>query len=240
MSDVTQSDQSEEEQSEQKGQSRVVFLVSGGLLLAAVLAYFLVADFQQFVDEAIRVLTSDDEAKIKEWVSGFGAWGPVFIVVAMVAQMFLIIIPSVVLMVVSTLAYGSLWGSLLSFLAVLIASSIAYYIGLHAGYALVERLIGKKAEEKVEHYIQEYGVWAIVLFRVSPFLSNDAISFVAGIGEMRYPKFILATAAGIIPLIAAIAYVGQDTETLEKSMLWVTGATVVGFGAYLIYRRVKK
>lgn len=134
------------------------------MLLGGVLCYFLVADFQQLVDEAIRILTSDDEAKVKEWVSGFGAWGPVFIVTAMVAQM----------------------------------------------------------------------------FRVSPFLSNDAISFVTGIGEMRYPKFILATAGGIIPLIAAIAYVGQDTETLEKSMLWVTGATVVGFAAYLIYRRAKK
>ena len=160
-----------------------------------------------------------------------------FIVVAMVVQMFLIVIPSVVLMVVSTLAYGPLWGSLLSCLAVLIASSLAYFIGLHAGNTLVKRLIGKKAEEKVEHYIQEYGAWAIVLFRVSPFLSNDAISFVAGIGEMRYPKFILATAVGIIPLIA---YVGQDTETLEKSMLWVTGATVLGFAAYVIYRRTKK
>ena len=227
-------------QSEEKGQSRALFLVSGGLLLGSVLCYFLVADFRQFVDEAIRILTSDDEAKIKEWVSGFGLWGPVFIVVAMVVQMFLFVIPSVVLMVVSTLAYGPLWGSLLSCLAVLIASSLAYYIGLHTGYALVERLIGKKAEEKVEHYIQKYGVWAIVLFRVSPFLSNDAISFVAGIGEMRYPKFILATAAGIIPLIAVIAYVGQDTETLEKSMLWVTGATVLGFAVYLIYRRTKK
>ncbi len=235
MSDVPQQDQPEK-----KGQSQAVFLVSGGLLLGGVLCYFLVNDFRQFVDEAFRILTSDDEARIKEWVSDFGAWGPVFIVVAMIAQMFLIVIPSVVLMVVSTLAYGPLWGSLLSCLAVLIASSLAYFIGLHAGYALIARLIGKKAEEKVEHYIQEYGVWAIVLFRVSPFLSNDAISFVAGIGEMRYPKFILATAAGIIPLIAVIAYVGQDTETLEKSMLWVTGATVLGFAVYLIYRRTKK
>ena len=57
---------------------------------------------------------------------------------------------------------------------------------------------------------------------------------------MRYPKFILATAAGIIPLIAVIAYVGQDTETLEKSMLWVTGTTVLGFVGYVIYRRTKK
>lgn len=229
-----------ENQPKEKGQSRWVLLASGALLLGVVLAYFLIADFQRFADEAFRVLTSDDEAMIKEWVGNFGVWGPVFIAVAMVAQMFLIVIPSVVLMVVATLAYGPLWGSLLSGVSVLLASSVAYYIGLHAGYTLVERLIGKKAEEKVEHYIQKYGAWAIVLFRVSPFLSNDAISFVAGIGEMRYPKFILATATGIIPLILMIAYVGQDTETLEKSMVWVSALTALGFLAYIIYQRAKK
>ena len=224
---------------EQQSQSLWIFVISGLLIAGVVLCYFLIPDFRQFADEAIRILTSDDQEKIEQWVSGFGAWGPVFIVAAMVAQMFLIVIPSVVLMVVSTLAYGPFWGSLLSLVAVLVASSIAYFIGLHAGNAFIDKLIGKKAEEKVGHYIEQYGVWAIILFRVSPFLSNDAISFVAGIGDMRYLKFIAATAAGIIPLIGAIAYVGKDTETLENSMLWISAITVVAFAAYFIYKRMK-
>ena len=220
-------------------QSQWVFIVSGMLLAGGVLCYFIVPSFQQFVDEAIQVLSSDDQEQIEQWVSSFGAWGPAFIITAMVAQMFLIVIPSVVLMVVSTLAYGPVWGSLLSFVAVLLASSIAYYIGLHLGNAFVDKLIGEKAEEKVNRYVEEYGIWAIVLFRVSPFLSNDAISFVAGIGEMRYCNFIVATAGGIIPLIGVIAYVGKDTETLETSMIWIFAATAVAFAGYFAYKRLK-
>ena len=230
----------EAEQRQQQSQSRLVFLISGGLVTAAILSYFLVPDFQRFVDEAVAVLTSDDQLRIERWVSGFGVWGPVFIVVAMVVQIFLIVIPSVVLMVVATLAYGPWWGSLLSLLAVLVASSLAYYVGWHAGQALVDKLIGEKAEAQVNHYIRKYGVWAIVLFRVSPFLSNDAISFVAGVGEMRYPKFIAATAGGIAPLIAVIAYVGKDTETLESSMIWVSALTAAAFVGYLVYQKAIK
>ena len=227
------------EAEEQEQQSRWVFIISGIIILSLVGAYFVVPSFQQFVNQAIDVLTSNDQQRIKTWVSGFGVGGPLFIIAAMIAQMFLIIIPSVVLMVVSTLAYGPLWGSLLSLTAVLVASSIAYYIGWHTGQAVVDKLIGKKAEEKMNHYIQTYGAWAIVLFRVSPFLSNDAISFAAGIGEMRYLKFILATAVGIVPLIAVIAYVGQDTETLESSMLWISGITAVAFVGYFIFKKTK-
>lgn len=224
---------------EQQRQSRLVFIVSSVLLAGLLLSYFLVPSFQQFVDTATEVLTSDDQDRITRWVSDFGVWGPVFIVVAMVAQMFLIVIPTVVLMVVSTLAYGPLWGSLISLVAVLVASSIAYYIGWHAGHAVVDKLIGEKAEKKVNHYIQTYGTWAIVLFRVSPFLSNDAISFVAGIGEMRYIKFLGATTVGIVPLIVVIAYLGQDMQTLETGMLWLSAITAVGMVGYWGYRKMQ-
>ena len=225
---------------EQTQQSRWVFVVSGLLVGGGGLAYFLMPSVQHFTDEAVRVLTSDDQARIERWVSGFGAWGPILIILMMIAQMFLVVIPSVVLMVVATLAYGPWWGSLLSVVAVLLASSVAYYIGWHAGHAVVDKIIGEKSEKKMNKYIQKYGAWVIVLFRVTPFLSNDAISFAAGIGQMSYLKFIAATAIGIAPLVAVIAYAGQDTDTLERSMIGISVATVVGLGGYLLYRKTKR
>lgn len=225
------------EREDERSQSLIIFVISGIIILSLVLCYFFIPDFKSFVNKAIDILTSDNKERIRNWVSGFGFWGPVFIIGAMTAQMFLIVIPSVVLMVVSSLAYGPWWGSLISYVAVFVASSIAYYIGAHASNAFLDKIIGEKNKNKVEHYIQEYGAWAIVIFRVSPFLSNDAISFVAGLGQMRYLKFILATTAGILPLIAMIAYLGKDTRTLEKGMWWITGISIVAFIIYFFYRR---
>ncbi|MFP4090039.1 MAG: TVP38/TMEM64 family protein [Cyclobacteriaceae bacterium] len=158
----------------------------------------------------------------------------------MVAQMFLIVIPSPLLMIVSTLAYGPFWGSLISYVAVVVAATVAYFIGYHASNAFIDRLIGQKTTEKVNYYIQKYGAWAVVIFRVSPFLSNDAISFVAGLGEMKFVKFILATTAGIIPLIAMIGFLGENTERLKTGMLWISGLTIVGFAIYFLIKRHQK
>lgn len=240
MSSQKIQEQSTSEEENQRSQSRLIFIISGGIILGLVLCYFFVSDFKQFVNEAIQILTSDDQEQIKDWVSGFGFWGPVFIIVAMVAQMFLIIIPSVVLMIVSALAYGPWWGSLISYAAVIVAATIAFYIGVHANNAFINKLIGEKNEKKVEKYIQKYGIWAIMLFQLSPFLSNDAISFVAGIGQMRFLKFIVATSAGIIPLIGMIAFLGKNTDRLQTGMLWISAATVVGFGIYFLIKWKKK
>lgn len=225
---------------EERSQSRLIFIISGAIIVSLVLCYFLVPDFKSFINQAINILTSDDQGRIRDWVSGFGFWGPVFIIGAMTAQMFLIVIPSLILMVVSTLAYGPWWGSLISYAAVILASSIAYFIGLHASNAFIDKLIGEKSEKKVQQYIEKYGAWAIVAFRVSPFLSNDAISFVAGLGKMRYLKFIAATTVGIIPLIAMIAYLGKDMQTLKTGMAWVSGVTLVAFAIYVFIRERKK
>lgn len=226
-----------QQREEQRKQSVWVFVFSGALILALVLSYFFIPSVQDFMKEAYQVLTSDDQERIKEWVSGFGFWGPLIIIAAMIVQMFLIVIPSPLLMIVSTLAYGPWWGSVISYVAVAVAATIAYFIGYHASNAFVDKVIGQKSAEKVNGYIQKYGVWAVVLFRVSPFLSNDAISFVAGLGEMRYVKFIVATTVGIIPLITMIAILGKNTDRLQTGMLWISGITVVGFAIYYFVKR---
>jgi len=51
----------------------------------------------------------------------------------------------------------------------------------------------------------DYGFWAIIVTRVNPFLSNDAISFVGGLLRMGYWKFIAAALVGIAPLTSFIA-----------------------------------
>jgi len=78
------------------------FLFIGSL----VSLYFLNAAVQQFFNEAWNVLGSNDEQKISDWVSQFDLWGLLIIVGAMVLQMFMFIIPTFLLMVVTIIAYG--------------------------------------------------------------------------------------------------------------------------------------
>ena len=119
-----------------------------------------------------------------------------------------------------------------SVVAVFSASTIGYFLGERLADPIKENLVGGKKYRKLSEFMKRHGFWAVVLFRISPFLSNDAISFVAGIIKMGYWKFIYATMVGIIPLAGAIAYFGKDTETLQTGLYWLGGT---GLLIYIIY-----
>ena len=120
------------------------------------------------------------------------------------------------------------------------ASTVGYIIGRYIGPVVVERLIGKKAEDKVAGFLEDYGFWAIVITRINPFLSNDAISFVAGILSMRYLKFAAATLVGIAPLTVFIAVIGQSTDQLKSGLLWGSIGSLILFGGYIFWDRKNK
>lgn len=221
-------------------QSKWPLFISLGLLAALVACYFLWPAFQQFLNEAYQVLTSDDKQRITQWVSQFGIWGPFLIILAMIAQMFLFVIPSALVMVVTILAYGPFWGSALAIAGVLTASSLGYAIGAYLGPVTVSKLIGDSTEKKIEKYVEDYGLWAVIIARISPVLSNDATSFVGGLLRMGYLRFIGATLTGILPLTIGIAYLGGSTQRLKTGFIWISAISLVALVVYILYDRRKK
>ncbi|HKJ78975.1 MAG TPA: TVP38/TMEM64 family protein [Prolixibacteraceae bacterium] len=220
-------------------QSKKPLIISALVLAGAVASYFFIPEVNGFLNEAWNTLTSGNEEMISNWVDNLGFWGPLFIVLAMTLQMFLLVIPSPLLVVVSVLAYGPFWGSLIAISAIMVASTTGYFIGKYLGQNTIDRLIGHKKEQQLEFYVERYGSWAVFITRLTPLLSNDAISLVAGILRMNYWKFILATLAGITPLTVLIAYFGENNERLKNGLIWVSAISLVIFVAYVIFDRKK-
>jgi uncharacterized membrane protein YdjX (TVP38/TMEM64 family) len=75
--------------------------------------------------------------------------------------------------------------------------------------------------------------------RFSPFLSNDAISLVAGMMKMGYWRFIGATMLGILPLTVLIAYF-QETESLRPGLIWIGAISIAGFIGYVWWDKKRK
>ncbi|MCA1758415.1 MAG: TVP38/TMEM64 family protein, partial [Bacteroidales bacterium] len=171
-------------------QSKLPLIISGIIIVGVMTSYFTIPDVKNFLQQAYNILTSGNEKRISDWVDQLGFWGPFFIIAGMSLQMFLLIIPSPLLIVVSVVAYGPYWGTLIAVSAIFIASTIGFYVGKLLGEATVERLIGHKKRKKIEFYVERYSGWAVFITRLAPLLSNDAISFVAGILHIKYWKFI--------------------------------------------------
>lgn len=204
------------------------------------LAYWLLPPFQAFVDKAYRLLANERREAFQQWIEGYGVWSPIVLLAVMLLQTIIPVIPSVVIMVAAVLAFGVVWGSVLSWLGLIAAACLAYVGGRLLGPATIYRLIGKKTENRLEAILDDYGMGAVVFARVSPMLSTDAISFVAGLVSMRFGRFVLATATGTLPLLLLIAVLARDFDTLERGLLIMSGASALIFVAYLGYREWQK
>ncbi len=220
--------------------SKKPLYISIALIISLFLGYFIFPGMRGWLDQAWSVLTSGDHDLIQQWVSDFGVFGPVLIVLAMVAQMFLIVIPSWLLMLVAVLAFGPVWGSVVIFCAIFAASTVGYFIGRYFGPAFITRLIGYKSQQNVSEFLEHYGVWAIIVTRINPLLSNDAISFIAGVVRMSYKKFILSTLIGIAPLVVVIAILGQMNDGFKSTFIWISIASLLMFIGFVWWDRKRR
>jgi uncharacterized membrane protein YdjX (TVP38/TMEM64 family) len=220
--------------------SKSPLYISLGMLTALVAVYFFVPSVREFLQEAWRVLSSGDEERIEKWVSRFGLYGPLMIVLAKILQFFLFVIPTIAMIVVAIRAYGPTYGSLIVVAAIFSAASVAYTLGAYFGPAILEKLVGGKTQELMLGLITDYGFWAVVITRVNPLFSSDAISFTAGVLKMHYWKFIGATLGGAIPLTVFVALIGRDNETLISGLIWGSVISIISLVAYVWWDRKKK
>lgn len=218
--------------------SKLPLIVSIAVVVLLVGSYFIFPGFQSFTNEAYEVLTSDDEAQTKEWVSQFGLWGPVVIIIAMILQMFLFIIPNVLLMMIAILSYGPVWGSVIAWVGIFAASTVGYFIGRRLSIITVSRFVSISAQEKIGRFVKDYGMGAVFVFRLSSF-SNDSLSLIAGVLKMSYRKFILASVTGIIPLIVLLAVFGRNGR-IEKALLLIGAISLAFLVAYIFFDKRRK
>ena len=229
---------SKHQAAKKKKRHDILFWVSLALLAGLIASYFIFPGFKHGVDEAYNVITSEDKDRIKTWVKQFGALGPIVLIAAMTAQMFLFVIPNLLLFIIATLCYGPIWGSLICLGGVLISSSLGYFIGKKLGPGAIDRFVSEKAQERISVFVKLYGAKAVGILRLSS-LASDGLGFVAGILEMEYKKFIIATMSGILPVVLLIAIFGNNGK-IETALIWLAAISIAALIVYIILDKKRR
>jgi uncharacterized membrane protein YdjX (TVP38/TMEM64 family) len=207
------------------------------LVLGLLGCYLWWSPFRELVQRAYEVVSSGEGERIQQWVRGYGPWGIVVLLGLMFLQAIVAVLPSIATMVAAVLAYGPVWGGILAWLGMLLTGSLMFGIGRALGPVTVERFIGEKTGKKVEKLVERYGSWAIVLARLTPFSSSDAVSFIAGALAMPFFRFILAMGAGTLPLVVLIAWLGEDMGRLKVGLGILSGAAFLALCVHLLWQR---
>ena len=204
------------------------------LIGLAVAAYGLSAPLRSQVNEAVAIMRLSEPqvaiAAFKEYLLGFGAWAAVVSAALMVFQSVAAPLPSFVVTFANGLLFGWAWGALLSWTSAMLGAVLCYGIARSLGRPVVERLVGSStALETWDLFFARFGVRAILIARLLPFVSFDVISYGAGLTRMGLWDFLWATGLGQLPATLLYSYLGENLTGSIRVLFWIFSITLAIF-----------
>jgi membrane-associated protein len=153
-----------------------------------------------------------------EWVQEYGAWVYGILFVIVFCETGLVVTPilpgdSLLFAVGAVAAGGNLNVVLIMVLlivAAILGDTVNYWIGKFAGMKLAAkfpRLIKQKHIDKTHEFFERYGGKTIIIARFVPIVRTFA-PFVAGVGAMTYPRFMMYNVAGAVLWVVLIVPAG--------------------------------
>ena len=184
---------------------RLILLLAIALALAA---YFAIPGVHSCVNEAVSVLGSADLDAVAEYIRSFGPWAVAFSFALMVFSSVLAPLPAFMITLANAAIFGWWQGAILSWSSAMAGAALCFFLARGLGRDVVEKIAGKGALAGVEGYFKKYGTRTILVCRLLPFVSFDAVSYFAGLTPMGFLAFFVATGIGQTPATIVYSYVG--------------------------------
>nr|WP_052254266.1 TVP38/TMEM64 family protein [Leisingera sp. ANG-S5] len=179
-------------------------------------------------------------ADITAWVDAAGILGPLVIVGLMTMAIVASPLPSAPVAVAAGAAYGHVLGTGLVALGAELGAIIAFLIARRLGRSAIQRHLGAKLETGL---MGSQNALMLTVFgsRLLPFVSFDLISYAAGLTALRFWRFALATAAGILPASFILAHLGSELAGPDgPGAIWAVLGLGLLTGAPLLWAAWKR
>jgi len=144
-----------------------------------------------------------------------GYWKILVFIILMILQSLLVPIPSELILLSGGMIFGILWGTVLGVIGSLLSGVLTYFIAKKGGRPILEATgehIGliDKFTLVMDIWIRRWGIWAIIAGRAVPVVMFDPISYAAGISNIKWKEYTLATFIGSIPRAIFYAFLGDE------------------------------
>ncbi|MCQ4922570.1 TVP38/TMEM64 family protein [Tissierella carlieri] len=165
--------------------------------------------------------------EIKEFIQGKGIMAPV-IYIALLSSLPLLLFPDSVLVIAGGMIFGLFWGTVLTTIGSLIGAAIAFYISRKLGQQVVKKLIKK---ELVLFDKKNSGFFLILMLRLIPLFPFKIVSYSAGLSDVKFRDFALATTIGSMPGIIVYTNLGDKTTVFGSKDFYLSIGLLIGLFA---------
>lgn len=177
------------------------------MLVSVLVLYQIIVD-KTFLFETIRTYF------IRPLLS-IGFWAVFVFLFLMVMQSLIAPIPSELILLSGTIIFGFGWGVVLGVIGSLLSGVITYYVSNKGGRSLLEAAgekvsIAQKMILMMDEWIEKWGIWAIIVGRAVPLIMFDPVSYAAGISNVKFKQYTIATFIGSIPRAIFYAFLGRN------------------------------
>lgn len=208
---------------------QISWIVLLGMLALVALIWLISDGFRAEVADLWDVLSSGDQPRIREYIKSFGARAPIASVFLMGLQGIFAPIPASVVQLANGVVFGIFWGTVLNWIGQMAGATAAFFISRWLGRSAAEKLVGRvDAHGVVEHFIDRWGVKALLLVRAIPGMPSDFVSYLLGLTSMPARKYLLVSAIGYIPQSLAYAWLGDYATD------WFWWIVLAGFGVSFV------
>jgi uncharacterized membrane protein YdjX (TVP38/TMEM64 family) len=168
---------------------------------------------------------------------------PLVLVIFVLASV--VSVPILALIGATVVTLGPVLGFVCSAVGTMLAASATFGVGRLIGRKPLRRWLGEKLEA-LEQRIAKRGIIAIALIRKVPIAPFTFVNMGLGAVGIRYRDFIVGTALGMLPGIAAFAFVSETAleawrDPTPRNIVFIAGAIAlwlsVVFGIQWILNR---
>jgi len=149
-----------------------------------------------------------DSQTVTTLLRNSGPWGWFILILLLIMQAFLAFIPGQGLMLVSGYIYGFWQGLLLTWFGLTLGGQISFWLARRYGRPFANRFVSKKVLARWDDIAARQGVGFYIVSLFLPIFPNDAMCFVAGLGEISFRRFLIANMIGRFIATAAMTFVG--------------------------------
>lgn len=183
-----------------------------GLIVIIVLVfalYFLYSPFQNFINESMNVLSNLEIEGVIAYIRSYGGYAAAISFALMVLSSVIAPIPAFLITLSNAAIFGWVKGALLSWSSAMAGAALCFYIARILGRDIAVKFTGNEGLKQVDEFLKKYGVFAVLVARLLPFVSFDLVSYAVGLTPISFIGFFLATGIGQLPATVVYSYVGS-------------------------------
>lgn len=155
---------------------------------------------------------------IETFLLKFGAFAPLIYIV-LFTFVPLTLFPDSILAVSAGLIFGIVPGAIYTLIGAAAGGTLSFMISRGVGHEFVLKKLEK--HNKMIQLIEKKGFTIVLIMRLIPLIPFDIIGYAAGLTNIKYRDYILATIVGIVPGVAILVTMGDGLASENKTKLYV-------------------